>query len=179
MRDCAIHWIIYSYSWQIYWWWPWCRKHNLHYFTISLFLYLTILQCYYLLPRYSIWYNNDRKTSTIQACIWKHSFCHISINHLTLAGKYILQSLIGAQEHRDGLRLTPLKVDVEVNNAPVDGVQFSQSLATLHGTVKCIGEDCVSVTVHVSSAAGVHKAEVHSGIWRVSGVLPGEYKVLN
>jgi hypothetical protein len=78
---------------------------------------------------------------------------------------------------RDGLRLTPLKVEVEVTRAPVDGVQFSQSLATLHGTVKCISEDCGSITVHVTSAASTLTAEVHSGIWRLSGILPGEYKV--
>ncbi|XP_063692288.1 BOS complex subunit NOMO3-like isoform X2 [Bolinopsis microptera] len=92
-------------------------------------------------------------------------------------GKYILQSLIGTQEHRDGLRLTPLNVEVEVTSTPVDGVHFSQSLATLHGTVKCIGEDCGSVSVHVSSNTGTYTAEVQGGIWRLSGLLPGEYKV--
>ena len=99
------------------------------------------------------------------------------ITNLSISGKYILQSLIGTQEHRDGLRLTPLNVEVEVTSTPVDGVHFSQSLATLHGTVKCIGEDCGSVSVHVSSNTGTYTAEVLGGLWRLSGLLPGEYKV--
>ena len=69
-------------------------------------------------------------------------------------------------------------MDVTVTSAPVDGIQFSQSLATLPGTVVCIGGDCAGVRVHLTSGAGVgHLAEVESGAWRVSGILPGEYKV--
>ena len=64
-------------------------------------------------------------------------------------GSYTLETLIGAQEYRDGLRLLPDKVAVEITSTPRHDVEFHQGLAKLRGSVKCIGGDCNSVKIQV------------------------------
>ena len=66
-----------------------------------------------------------------------------------------------------------------MHQGPVDGVVFTQALAELRGSVKCISGDCAGVRVDISGTGGnVWSVEVAEGVWSLQGVLPGQYKVI-
>jgi len=94
-------------------------------------------------------------------------------------GIYVLQSLIGAAEYKDGLRLVPESAEVQITNYPLHGIEFHQLLGSLRGSVKCIIEDaCSSITVHVTTPYLVKQSvQTENGLWSVSELLPAEYKV--
>jgi len=103
-------------------------------------------------------------------------------------GLYKLEVPVIETERKLGFLLTPNELNVEVKNAPILDLKFTQFLGTVSGVVSCM-EDCADVTVHITpleqqqqqSTDKVFAKMVSTGVastFTFTDILPGKYKVV-
>ncbi|XP_022098471.1 nodal modulator 1-like [Acanthaster planci] len=98
-------------------------------------------------------------------------------------GSFSVQPTLNTEEVAAGLKLIPSQQKVQVQNAPVLGINFSQFKAVIRGVIKCI-DVCGTLQITLHSEGGVEErspAQISQSSktapFLLRDVLPGKYKV--
>uniref|UniRef100_A0A182JBY5 SD-repeat containing protein B domain-containing protein n=1 Tax=Anopheles atroparvus TaxID=41427 RepID=A0A182JBY5_ANOAO len=129
----------------------------------------------------------NRKASTMMVEVPSHGrtneWCTFLEN-----GEYTAQVLTNDRDRASGLQYYPAQQTIEVNNAPVKGIVFSQLRATVTGAVRCLadGSSCdeLAVTLQALDESGntvgapvTAQVTPGTGSYSFQSVLPGSYEV--
>ncbi|XP_038065332.1 nodal modulator 1-like isoform X2 [Patiria miniata] len=98
-------------------------------------------------------------------------------------GSYVMQPTLSSEEMAAGLKIIPSEQKVQVKNAPVFGINFSQFKADVRGVIKCI-DVCGTLQITLHSEAGMEERspaqisqQTKQASFKLKDVLPGKYKV--
>ncbi|KAH1023307.1 hypothetical protein HUJ04_012539 [Dendroctonus ponderosae] len=93
-------------------------------------------------------------------------------------GQYEVSVKVGDEDNENGIQFFPLKHTIEVANAHIEGLVFSQLKSSFSGRLKCIRkQDCDGLYVILESASDNIIVPVQNALYSGSDIHPGVYEV--